>query len=57
MKFSKSRNPRKKTARRSPYSAAYIEERRRELDELLAKAKSDDERDMLIKAYSISINP
>lgn len=52
-KFRKKR----KSGRRSPYSQEYINERRAELNALLADAKTDAERDMLIKAFNISIRP
>lgn len=61
MKFSKYNNPAKRRKHRRsasrPYSAAYAEERRSELYRLLAEAKTEEQRDALIKAYNISIHP
>lgn len=61
MKFSKYNNPAKRRKHRRPasrpYSAAYIEDRKAELFRLLADAKTDQQRDALIKAYNISIHP
>ena len=58
MKFSKYNNPnRKRKRRRSPYSTQYIEERKQELMTLLTEAKTDNERQMLIEAYRICVNP
>ena len=58
MKFSKYNNPnRKRKRRRSPYSTQYIKERKQELMTLLTEAKTDNERQMLIEAYRICVNP
>ena len=60
MKFTKYSNPskrRQKRRRRSPYSRAYIAERKSELNALLARAQSHSERDALVKAFDITINP
>lgn len=55
MKFKKKVNkPRK---RRSPYSKEYIEARREEMYQLLGQAKTESERDAIIKAFNASINP
>ena len=53
-KFTKKRRSAKK---RSPYSSAYVEERRKELNELLAQAKTPEAREMLRKAFDASIRP
>lgn len=53
-KFTKKRRSAKK---RSPYSSAYVEERRKELNELLAQAKTPEDREMLRKAFDVSIRP
>ena len=58
MKFSKFNNPRRKTIRKtSPYSRQYIEEQKEQLYTLLAKAKTEAEKDALIKAYNATIHP
>ncbi len=61
MKFSKYNNPNKrnkrKSRKRSPYSKAYIEECREQMYQELAKCKTESERDMIIKAFYVSINP
>jgi len=53
-KFTKKRRGGKK---RSPYSSAYVEERRKELNELLAQANTPEAREMLRKAFDASIKP
>lgn len=50
-------NRRRTAGRRSPYSETYIRERKAELDALLANAKTEAEKDMLIKAFDVSIRP
>lgn len=59
MKFTKSNNPNKRRApkRRAPHSREYINERKAELIEMLAKTDNPSEQEALIKAYNISINP
>lgn len=58
MKFSKYNNPnRRKVRRPSPYSQKYIEDRRKELQEALAKCENDFQRECLIKAFDVSIRP
>ena len=60
MKFTRSNHPsRRRTSHRrySPYSSAYIAQRREELFILLAKAKDQEERDALIKAFDASVHP
>ena len=58
MKFSKYNNPRRKTStRRCPYSREYVEDRESELYALLAQAKTEEEKDALIKAYDVTIHP
>lgn len=59
MKFTRYNNPRKKKrkTRKPPYSESYINERKEELYQLLSEANSDYERDMLIKAFNVSIRP
>ena len=59
MKFSKYNNPRRKTSktRPCPYSREYVEDRKSELYALLAQAKTEEERDAIIKAYDVTIHP
>lgn len=58
MTWSKYNNPNRKRKRKKPlYSNEYIEERKKELMELLTDAKTDKERQYLIEAYRITINP
>lgn len=60
MKFSKYNNPNKKHRRKhttTPYSREYIEEQKKQLYALLAKAKTEEEKDMIIKAFDVSIHP
>jgi len=57
-KFTKYNNPnRRKRSKKSPYSQQYINERREELYQLLAKAETDEEKNILIDAFHASINP
>lgn len=57
-KFTRFNNPnRKRKTRKSPYSEQYIEECRNEMYKLMANAKTDEEKDVLQKAFSITINP
>lgn len=57
-KFTRFNNPnRKRKTRKSPYSEQYIEERRNEMYKLMANAETDEEKDILQKAFSITINP
>ena len=42
---------------RSEYSNAYIEERREEMKELLAQAKTPEAKAMIRKAFDVSIRP
>ena len=58
MKFSKYNNPsRKRKRKRNPYSAQYIKERKQELMTHLTEAKTDNERQILIEAYRVCVNP
>lgn len=58
MKFTKYNNPNKKrTGKRSTYSKQYKEDRYNEMCELLANCKDEKDKEILRKAYSISINP
>ena len=60
MKFSKYNNPRRKTHMKpntSPYSRRYIEEQKSQLYALMADAKTEAEKDALIKAYNVTIHP
>ena len=59
MKFTKYNNPNKKrrTVRRSPYSSKYIAEQRSKMERLLANAKTDDEKDAIIKAFDVTVHP
>jgi hypothetical protein len=57
-RFTKHNNPsRKRRARRSPYSQAYIEDRRNEMNQLLAGAKTEAEREIIQKAFDVTIRP
>lgn len=57
-KFTKYNNPSKRrNVRRSGHSEAYIVEMRKQRDELLARCKTDADRDMILKAYDVSIKP
>ncbi|MBQ7726279.1 MAG: hypothetical protein IJT66_03955 [Clostridia bacterium] len=58
MKFSKYNNPSRRRRRKpQAHSREYIEERERELMALLATAKTDQDKQILIDAFNISINP
>ena len=57
MKFTKYNNPNRRRRKRSPYSQEYIAEQRDRMYELLAKAKTEAEKDNIIKAFHITINP
>lgn len=57
-KFTRFNNPnRKRKTRKSPYSEQYIEERRNEMYKLMVNTETDEEKDILQKAFSITINP
>lgn len=57
-KFTKYNNPSKKRKeRKHTYSNNYYNERKNELYNLLAEAKTEAERDALIKAFNVSMNP
>ena len=57
-KFTRFNNPNhKRKTRKSPYSEQHIEERRNEMYKLMANAETDEEKDILQKAFSITINP
>lgn len=57
-KFTKFRNPnRRRRVRRSQHSQEYICEREKELYKLLANAKDDEEKELLWKAFDVTINP
>lgn len=59
MAWTKYNNPHKKRRmKRKPlYSQQYINERRYEMYDLLAKAKDDTSSDYIEKAFDVSINP
>ena len=58
MKFSKYNNPNKRKYKKpARYSAERREELRNELFRLLSEAKDDREREAIIKAYRITLNP
>lgn len=58
MKFSKSYQPRRKAHRKqSMYSKEYIEERKNEMYALLATAKTQEEKNAIMNAFSVSVNP
>ena len=46
-----------KSRRKSPYSQQYINERKNEMYQLLATAETEEQKDMIVKAFNISINP
>lgn len=50
------RKPRR-NRKRSPYSADYITQQREEMYRLLGSAKTEAERDAIIKAHNVSVNP
>jgi len=47
----------KRVYRRSPYSQQYINERREQMLQLIAKAQTETERENIRKAFDISIRP
>ena len=57
MKFSKYNNPNRKTYKTYNHSRSYINEQKSEMYEMLSKAKTESEKEMIIKSYQISINP
>lgn len=57
MKFSKYNNPNRKTYKTYNHSRSYINEQKSEMYEMLSKAKTEAEKEMIIKSYQISINP
>ena len=59
MRFSKYNNPnrKRKPKRRSPYSQEYINERKDEMYRLLTECKTEEEKDMIIKAFNVTIYP
>ena len=42
---------------KSPYSAEYIEEQKTEMYASLANCKTEEEKNIPIKAYQITVNP
>lgn len=59
MRFTKYNNPNKKRKhyKKPIYSKEYIENRKNEMYSLLASAKTEEEKDAIIKAFNISIRP
>lgn len=58
MTFTKYTNPnRRRKARRNTYSRDYKQKQYEELWQQIAQCNSDYERDILIKAYDVTINP
>ena len=57
MRFSKYNNPNKKQYRKPAYSRSYCLEKKDELFRLLANAETESAKEMLIKAYNVSIYP
>ncbi len=56
--WTKYNNPNKRRVRKkSTYSAEYRKAREEEMYKLLAEAKDETEKQMIINAYKISINP
>ena len=58
-RFTKYNNPnkRKPSRKRNRYSQDYIEQQRQQLYKELANAQTEEQKAMIIKAFSISINP
>ena len=55
MRFSKYNNPNKKRTGKKPiHSQTYINEQKTELRSLLMQAKTEQEKDAIIKAFNIS---
>ena len=57
MTFTKYNNPNRRKARRNTYSREYKQARYEELCQLLSQCNTDSEREILTKAYNVSINP
>ena len=59
MTWSKYSNPNRKRRpkRKSPYSQQYINERKKEMYQLLATAETEEQKDMIVKAFNITIYP
>lgn len=59
-KFTKYNNPYRKPygkRHRSQHSKAYIEEMKNELYQLVADTETDEERELLIDAFRVSVRP
>ena len=57
MAFTKYNNPNRKNKpkRKSPYSQQYINERKDEMYKILATCETEQQKDMVVKAFNISI--
>ena len=57
MKFTKYNNPNRKRIRKHTHSRSYCIEMQNEMYQALANAETEADKDMIIKAYNISLNP
>ena len=56
-KFTKYNNPNRRRTHRRAHSSAYINETQDKMCALLAKCETEAEKDAILKAYSITVNP
>lgn len=54
-RFSKYNQPKRRKTDKSKFSQSYINDRKNEMYKLLAEAKTEEERDIIIKAFNLSI--
>lgn len=57
MTFTKHYNPNRRKARRNTYSRDYKKKQYEELCQQIAQCNTDYERNILINAYDVTINP
>ena len=59
MKFSKYNNPNRKIRKTRPnvFSPEYVADQKNQMYALLAQAKTEEEKDAIIKAYDVSMHP
>lgn len=58
MKFTKYNNPnRRRSVRRPAHSEAYVKEMQEKRDALLAQCKTGADKEYILKAYDVSMNP
>jgi hypothetical protein len=57
MRNSINRKRRPKRKCKSPYSQQYINEQKNEMYQLLAKCETEEQKDIIVKAFNITINP